>query len=55
MSDAANRALYRELRERGRRWTEENPDHCPECFCRPGKGDSEEGTDHEKFCSHKES
>lgn len=53
--DQLNRSLERSLKQRMDDWKDENPNHCPECFCRPGYGDADDGTDHEKFCSHKES
>ena len=40
-----------ELRAMTDEWLRENPDHCPECFCRPGKGDADDGSDHERYCS----
>lgn len=51
MTDKATRQRYAQLEELGREWDRRNPDACPDCKCRPGKGDSEQGTDHETFCS----
>lgn len=48
--EASRRSRQRELTARGRAWVERNPDHCPECFCRPGMGDAGDGSDHERYC-----
>jgi len=56
MTDQRDRERYRELKQRQKDWEAANPDHCPECFCRPGKGDAEDGvSDHETFCTLKDS
>lgn len=50
MSAQSLRQRYAHLEQLGREWCRRNPDACPECKCRPGEGDSEQGTDHEVFC-----
>lgn len=49
----AERARYKLLTDIGEQWNALNPNHCPECYCRPGKGDAQDGSDHEVYCSQK--
>ena len=47
---AAERERYRTLDAIGAEWDRRNPDACPDCKCRPGKGDAEDASDHETWC-----
>lgn len=54
LADMAKLVHRSEQRDTVGDWKRANPEHCAECFCRPGRDDSNEGTDHESFCSQNE-